>query len=138
MKAPVWLDERDAVAIHGRLLTLHGGAVGLRDRARLQAALARPRHSFAYSERPNLFMAAALYTSGLVRNHPFMDGNKRTGFVLGVLFLELNNYRFHAGEAEAAQAVWEMAAGTVDEGSYAAFLRGHATRLRGHATRKKR
>jgi death-on-curing protein len=70
---------------------------------------------------------AATYTWGIVRNHPFVDGNKRTGFVVGVLFLELNGYRFNASEEDAAQMVLELASGNLDEAGYIAFLRAHAS-----------
>ncbi len=69
---------------------------------------------------------AAVYTAAIVRNHPFVDGNKRTGFVVGILFLELNGYRFIASEEAAAQAVLELAAGSLDEMGYGAFLRANA------------
>lgn len=69
---------------------------------------------------------AAAYTAGIVRNHPFIDGNKRTGFVVGVLFLEMNGYRFTASEEEATQAVLGLAAGTLDETAFAAWLRANA------------
>ena len=70
---------------------------------------------------------AAAYTGGIVRNHPFVDGNKRTGFLVGILFLELNGYRFSAREEDAAQAVLKLASGNLDETSYIAFLRAHAS-----------
>ena len=69
---------------------------------------------------------ATAYTAGIVRNHPFFDGNKRTGFVTGILFLELNGYRFLASEEIAAQAVLSLAAGQMDEIGYASFLRAHS------------
>ena len=69
--------------------------------------------------------ATGAYTAGIVQNHPFVDGNKRTGFVVGVLFLELNGYRFTASEADAAQAVLELAAGTVDETRFCDFIRAN-------------
>ena len=68
-----------------------------------------------------------LYTAGIVRNHPFIDGNKRTGFVVGILFLELNGYAFTASEEDAAQAVLALASGAIDDLGYAAFLGGNAT-----------
>ena len=71
---------------------------------------------------------ATAYTAGIVRNHPFVDGNKRTGFVVGILFLELNGYRFTATEEDAAQAVLALAERTLDEPSYSAFLRANVTR----------
>jgi death-on-curing protein len=126
VKEPVWIDERDALALHDRLLALHGGAVGLRDDGLLKSALARPQQHFAYAESPDVVDMAAAYTCGIVRNHPFVDGNKRTGFVVGVLFLELNGYRFNASEEDAAQMVLELASGNLDEAGYIAFLRAHA------------
>jgi death-on-curing protein len=126
VKEPVWIDERDALALHDRLLALHGGAVGLRDDGLLKS-LARPQQHFAYAEPPVIVDMAAAYTCGIVRNHPFVDGNKRTGFVVGVLFLELNGYRFNASEEDAAQVVLELASGNLDEAGYIAFLRAHAS-----------
>ena len=128
MKKPVWIEERDALALHNRLLVLHGGAVGLRDAGLLQSALARPLQQFALSESPELIDMAAAYTSGIIGNHPFVDGNKRTGFVVGILFLELNGYRFAASEEDAAQAVFGLAARELDESAYGAFLRAHVVR----------
>ncbi len=126
MTEPLWIEERDALALHGRLLALHGGAVGLRDGGLLESALARPRQMYAYAEAPDAIDLAAAYTAGLVRDHPFIDGNKRVGFVVGILFLELNGYRFTASEADAAQAVLTLAAGTLDEAGYARFLRANS------------
>lgn len=126
MKEPVWIDERDALALHDRLLALHGGAVGLREDALLKSAQARPQQHYAYSSSPDVIDLAALYTAGIVHNHPFVDGNKRTGFIVGILFLELNGYRFNATEEAAAQAVLALAAGTLDEAGYGAFLRASA------------
>jgi death-on-curing protein len=127
MKEPLWIDERDALVLHERLLALHGGTAGLRDAGLLKSALARPRQHFAYASADIIDMAA-VYTAGIVRNHPFVDGNKRTGFVLGILFLELNGYRFTASEEDAAQAVLGLASGTLDETGYSSFLRANVTR----------
>ena len=127
MKEPVRIDERDALALHDRLLALHGGAVGLRDDGLLKSALARPQQHFAYAESPDIVDMAAAYTWGIVRNRPFVDGNKRTGFVVGVLFLELNGYRFSASEEDAAQVVLELASGNLNEADYIAFLRANAS-----------
>jgi death-on-curing protein len=127
VKQPVWIDERDTLALHDRLLALHGGAVGLRDDGLLKSALARPQQHFAYAESPDIVDMAAAYMGGIVRNHPFLDGNKRTGFVVGVLFLELNGYRFSASEEDAAQVVLELASGNLDEAGDIAFLRAHAS-----------
>jgi death-on-curing protein len=124
---PVWIDKRDALTLHDRLLALHGGAAGLRDDGLLQSALARPQQHFAYAEGAGIVQLAALYTAGIVRNHPFIDGNKRTGFVLGVLFLELNGYAFTASEVDAAQAVIALASSALDETGYTAFLAANVT-----------
>ena len=123
MREPIWIEERDALVLHERLLALHGGGEGLRDGGLLDSALARPRQIFAYADKPDLIGMAAAYTAGIVGNHPFVDGNKRTGFVAGVLFLELNGYRFTASEEAATRAVLELAAGALDEAGYAVFLR---------------
>jgi death-on-curing protein len=123
VREPVWIDEREVLALHDRLLALHGGAEGLRDVGLLKSALSRPRQHFAYAETPDVIDLATVYTAGIIRNHPFVDGNKRTGFVVGILFLELNGYRFIASEEDAARAVLELAAGTFDESDYGSFLR---------------
>ena len=123
MKEPLWIDERDALTLHDRLLVLHGGASGIRDDGLLKSALARPRQHFAYARAADILQLAAVYTAGIVRNHPFVDGNKRTGFVVGILFLELNGYSFTASEEEAANAILALAAGSAEESDYVEFLR---------------
>ncbi len=126
MSGWIWLDERDALALHGRSLAAHGGGVGLRDPGLLASALARPQQRVAYEASPDTIELAAAYAAGVVRNHPFIDGNKRTGFLLGVLFLELNGFRFTADEVAATRAVLDLAAGALDEVGYCAFLRAHS------------
>ena len=126
MTEPVWVEARDVLELHDRLLALDGGAMGLRDNGLLQSALARPRQLYAYADNPNLIDMAAAYTAGILRNHPFFDGNKRTGFVVGILFLELNGYNFIATEEAATQAVLGLAAGTFDEAGYSVFLRANS------------
>jgi len=120
--APVWITEQDALAIHERLISLHGGASGIRDRNLLKSALARPLNFFAYDQQPDIFFLAATYTGGILQNHPFVDGNKRTGFVIGVLFLELNSYRFTASEEDSTQAVLPLAEGSLDELGFRLFI----------------
>ncbi len=127
MSEPVWIEDELVLAIHDRQLVEHGGAEGLRDEALLQSALGRPLNHFAY-ESTDVVELAAKYTAGIVQNHPFVDGNKRTGFVVGVLFLELNGYRFTASEEAAAQAALELAAGTMDERGFCEFLRANSER----------
>jgi death-on-curing protein len=126
MKEPLWIDERDALTLHDRLLALNGGAAGVRDQGLLTSALARPQQHFAYAPAADIIQLAAVYTAGIVRNHPFVDGNKRTGFVVGILFLELNGYSFTASEEEAANAVLALAGGRIEESEYADFLRARS------------
>lgn len=125
-----WVDERDALAIHGRVLAIHGGAAGVRDQGLLESALARPRQHYAYASAASTLDLAAIYMAGIVQNHPFFDGNKRTGFVIGILFLELNGFEFHASEEDAAQAIMSLAAGTLDEAALANWMKANVKRKR--------
>jgi death on curing protein len=125
MNEPVWITEPEVLAIHDRQLSEHGGASGVRDPNLLGSALARPQQLFAYGD-PDTADLAAAYTAGIIRNHPFVDGNKRTGFVAGILFLELNGYRFTASEADATQAILSLAAGEMSEETFTAWLRDNS------------
>lgn len=127
MSEPVWIEDALVLAIHDRQLAEHGGAEGLRDESLLHSALARPVNDFLYTGA-DIIGLAAKYIVGIVKNHPFVDGNKRTGFVVGVLFLELNGFRFTASEADAAQAVLELAAGTLSEDGLRDFIRANSQR----------
>lgn len=118
-----WLEVRDALAVHERSLILHGGGQGVRDLGLLESAMARPQQLSLYGEGLDRVDLGAAYTFGIVQNHPFVDGNKRTGFVLGVLFLELNGLQFCATEVAATRAVLALAAGEIEEAAYGAFLR---------------
>jgi death on curing protein len=128
--SPCWIDERDVVAVHDRLLALHGGVPGLRDRGLLESVLARPRQHYSYSEKVDIAEMAALYTTGIIQNHPFVDGNKRAGFLAGVMFLELNGLDFAASEEDVIQTIFALAAGDMDEAGYSAWLRSNAKRRR--------
>ncbi|MGH7441270.1 MAG: type II toxin-antitoxin system death-on-curing family toxin [bacterium] len=127
MKEALWLDRQDLVALHEKLLALHGGGTGIRDLSLLESALARPQQHLSYSEFSDILDLAAAYTTGIVHNHPLVDGNKRVGFVAGVLFLELNGWRFTATEEEAAAAVLALAAGTLNDEGYTKFLRAQSS-----------
>ena len=124
---PIWVEELDVLTLHDRLLAFHGGASGVRDEGLLQSALARAKQLAAYGESADFVDMATAYTAGIVKNHPFVDGNKRTGFVVGVLFLELNGFRFTATESAAADAVLALATGSLDEAGYTRFLRENVT-----------
>jgi death-on-curing protein len=129
-KEPLWIETSAVVVIHDRQLALHGGGVGVRDQGLLESALARPRQHYTCANSPDVVEMAALYTAGIVRNHPFIDGNKRTGFVVGVLFLELNGFDFKASEEDATQAMFGLAAGSLDESGYVGWLRENSRRHR--------
>jgi len=118
----VWLLEAVILAVHDEQIAEHGGGEGLRDLGLLQSALARPQQLSAYGDNPSMVELAAAYIIGNVKNHPFVDGNKRTGFIAGILFLELNGLRFIASEEEAAAIILAVAAGQIDEAGLIAFL----------------
>lgn len=124
MKKPQWLLRETVLALHERLLAEFGGLGGVRDEGLFDSALARPQQLLAYG-KPNLFDLAAAYAFGLVRNHPFLDGNKRIGFTAAVVFLELNGYRFTASEAEATIQTLALAARELDEAGYAVWLKAN-------------
>ncbi len=132
MSTPTWIVERDALAIHERLLALDGGAPGVRDAGLLASLLARPPQHHANADAPDIVRLAALYVHAIVSNHPFVDGNKRVGFVVGVLFLELNGYRFTAPQELATLAVLDVAAGRTGADGFERFLRDHAQVDQGH------
>ena len=125
MRAPRWVLREAVLALQERLLAEFGGRSGLRDEGLLDSALARPQHLLAYG-KPTRFELAAAYAWGLVRNHPFVDGNKRIAFTTAVLFLELNGYRFTASEAEATLKTLALAAHDLDEAGCAAWLQANS------------
>ncbi len=128
MDDPIWIGEALALAIHKRQLAEHGGLDGVRDPGLLQSALARPRHLFAYNDpTPALPALAASYAFGIARNHPFIDGNKRTAAVVCETFLELNGMSIDATDAEMYPVFLDLAAGTLSEEQLAAWL-GERTR----------
>ncbi len=117
----VWLSRELILAIHDEQLTEHGGAEGLRDPGLLDSALARPLNRAGYAE-PDIAELAALYAIGIARNHPFVDGNKRTGFVALELFLRLNGCRFTVADAEAVVVMQSMAAGELPDEEFIAWV----------------
>ena len=121
MKEPNWVSENEAIALHDEALLNHGGSPGIRDRRLLESALARPRQILAYASHPNIVELAAAYTTGIVKNHSFVDGNKRTGYSAAVAFLILNGYRI-ATTSGMKDAVVNLAEGSLSEAGFAAFL----------------
>jgi death on curing protein len=123
---PVWLDADVALAIHDRQLAEHGGGVGVRDAGMLDSALSRPLNQWSYGE-DDLCALAAAYAFGLAKNHPFIDGNKRTAWVLARLFLALNNASIAFTHEDAIKTVLALAAGELSEEEMADWFRTHLT-----------
>jgi death-on-curing protein len=129
VKPPVWVLRDVVLAVQEQLLAAFGGAPGVRDAGLLESALARPENRFAYERTAvTVFDLAAAYAFGLAKNHPFVDGNKRIAFATAIMFLELNGYRFQAGEAEAVIRTLALAAGERKEHEYAEWLKANSTR----------
>ncbi len=122
MKEPVWIDMEDCLSFHEEMLARHGGIAGIRDQGLLDSALHRPIQLHSYG-KPTLFDLAAAYATGIIKNHPFLDGNKRAGFIAAALFLEINGLRFCASEEEVVLNTLALAAGEMDEATYASWLR---------------
>ena len=122
MKQWVWIDPRAISAIHDEQLAEHGGAAGLRDANLLESALARPMNLATYEE-PDAAALAASYAVGLAKNHPFVDGNKRTAFVALELFLALNGFVLNASDVECVTTMLAVAAGEIDEATLADWIR---------------
>ncbi|MEX1111134.1 MAG: type II toxin-antitoxin system death-on-curing family toxin [Chthoniobacterales bacterium] len=121
MKEPCWLTRSECLLLHDMMLEQYGGCSGIRDEGLLESALARPQQLYHYG-KPSMPEMAAAYTAGIVKNHPFLDGNKRTGFMMGAGFLERNGYEFIASEAEVVIRTLALAAGEMSEADYAAWL----------------
>ncbi|MGB3544545.1 type II toxin-antitoxin system death-on-curing family toxin [Rubrivirga sp.] len=126
MDEPLWIARDLADAIHSEQLRAHGGARGVRDENLLESALARPRQRWAYEEDVDLESLAAAYAFGVAKNPPFIDGNKRTAFVVMGVFLFMNGVRLSATEPEATVTVLAVAAGDLDEVGLAAWCRGNS------------
>jgi death-on-curing protein len=121
----IWIVDSVVRAIHEAQLAEHGGMVGIRDEGLLASALARPHNVAAYGEDPDAASLAAAYAFGLSRNHPFLDGNKRTAFVVMELFLNLNGWTLDADDAVCISMMVTLAAGKLSEEMLAKWLRGH-------------
>ena len=123
----VWLDPAVILAVHDEQLAEHGGAAGVRDAGLLESALARPRNLAHYGE-PDACELAAAYAFGLAKNHPFIDGNKRSAFVAAELFMVLNGWQLNAPDEACVMVMLSLAGGEIDEGGFAHWLRVHAAR----------
>lgn len=121
MKEPIWITREVILATQEALLERFGGLAGVRDEGLLESALNRPRHLHAYGETSFFGMAAA-YAHGIVKNHPFLDGNKRAGFMAAYIFLGANGLELEAPEEEVVERTLALAAGAIDAAEYAAWL----------------
>jgi death-on-curing protein len=117
-----WLRQDVIIAIHERVLADHGGQSGIRDQGLLDSALARPKQILAY-DTPDYASLAAAYAAGIIRNHPFVDGNKRVGFMAAYLFLACNGHTLTATEINATQAIIDLAASEITENQFAQWLK---------------
>ena len=122
-----WLREDVVVALHSEQIAEHGGSPGIRDVGLLSSALARPQHRAAYGE-PTVFDLAAAYAFSIVSNHPFVDGNKRTGLLAAYVFLDLNGWELTASETEAVTAVLALAVKEIDEAGFSSWIEGRASK----------
>lgn len=127
MNEPTWIEDRDVVVLHERLIALYGGPGGLRDRGLLESALGRARQLRAYDEQADLIDLAAACTAGIVRNHPFVDGNKRTAVTATAIFLELNHHRLTASNDEVLRFAVQMAGEQAELEEIAAWLEAHSS-----------
>lgn len=118
---PKWLRREAVLIMHEECLAEHGGASGIRDEGLFDSALARPENLFAYG-KPDIFEMAAACAAGIIRNHPFVDGNKRTGFLAAAVFLEINGHRLVADEVSATLHTIRLAASEIEEAEYADWL----------------
>ncbi len=128
MKEPIWLTRDEVLAFHEEQLKEHGGLAGVRDESALEGALARPVNTFNY-EAADLYTLAATYAHGIAKNHPFIDGNKRTAFASTAVFLVLNGLRLTLAESHAVEAVLALAAGKMSQDEFAKCVRENSAKI---------
>jgi len=128
MAEPAWLETEAILRLHLEQLEEHGGGLGVRDEGLLDSAMSRARNRYVYGETDVVVLATA-YASGIVGNHPFIDGNKRTGFIAMALFLEVNGLTVTAEEADVVLTMLALAAGAIDDDAFTAWLRANVAPL---------
>ncbi|MGB6410202.1 MAG: type II toxin-antitoxin system death-on-curing family toxin [Candidatus Deferrimicrobiaceae bacterium] len=126
-----WVPEAAVRAMHAELIAEHGGKEGLRDEGLLSSALARPRNKRVYGSASSVFDLAAAYGQAIIRNHPFVDGNKRVAIMVMYVFLEMNGYCLEAPEVEAVDVMLRLAAGKLEEKDLSVWLRARGRRVSG-------
>jgi death on curing protein len=128
MIAPIWVEEAVVIAIHRRQLSEHGGTDGIRDRGLLESALFRPKNQLAYGN-PAIFDLAAAYGYGIIKNHPFIDGNKRTSYVVMRTFLKLNSYDIQVSAPEKYDFWIRLADSQVTEAELAQWIQKKSIKI---------
>ncbi|MEM7557046.1 MAG: type II toxin-antitoxin system death-on-curing family toxin [Cyanobacteria bacterium P01_A01_bin.84] len=129
MIAPLWIEEAVVIAIHRRQLAEHGGSDGIRDRGLLESALFRPKNQLAYGN-PTIFDLAAAYGYGIAKNHPFIDGNKRTSYIVTRTFLKLNGYDIQASTIEKYQLWINLANSQINETQLAKWIQEKSIKIK--------
>lgn len=125
MREPVWVPRLVVDSIHFEQLNEHGGRHGIRDEDALESALARPQHKHAYEGDADLADLAAAYAFGISRSHPFVDGNKRTAFLVAAIFLGLNGYEIDTTDEDVEETVMRLADNKLSERKLAEWIRAH-------------
>ncbi len=128
MKAPIWVLKSTVLKIHDAQIAEHGGASGLRDEGLLESALHQPQNLFSYGN-PSLYDLATAYAERIAKNHPFIDGNKRTAYVVMVLFLKLNGYEVTASKEERVIKFIQLASGSITTIDFADWLKSNTNTL---------
>ena len=126
-----WIQENVVLALHDAQLAEHGGGTGLRDEGLLRSALARPENLLAYGDNPDAADLATAYAFGIARNHPFVDGNKRTAFVTMELYLDVNGWTLNADDTSCITTMEALAAGCLTEAEFSTWVRSHLTKQSG-------
>lgn len=126
-----WLKETVILAVHDEQLAEHGGRQDIRDMGLISSALLRPQN-LAADENPSVFDLAAAYAFGIIKNHPFVDGNKRTGFLASYIFLVLNGWELMASEIDAVTIVLALTEGKIEETTFSEWLKTHSVALPQH------
>jgi len=121
MNTPIWIEKELVLAVQSQIIIEFGGSYGIRDEGLLESALDKPKNLFFYGN-PDLYDLAIAYITGLVKNHPFIDGNKRIGFMIGYIFLERNGKELLADEVETAQMIINIASDSIEEFEFKNWL----------------
>ncbi len=126
---PRWLTVDMVRALHAEGVARFGGTAEVRDEGLLESAVERARNLYAYGDDPRIFELAAAYCAGIVKNHPFVDGNKRAGALAGAAFLDLNGYDLHPAEPEVVTIIMALAAGEIEEDVLARWISDNSTAM---------